>query len=1015
MADRHTKIRGKQILADSVEPSDLQSTNAAADTLIPAYDVSTGKFTWVANASGGLTLDGAYDFGGAGAGRSITVDTGAVEFTGADAANHTFYINQTAVLASGKHSVYIRSSTNQTVDTALLYVQQANALSIGRVAVFSNLGTGHNVLVNQDEVLAGGKHALYVNSAVANVNADSALAYIAQSSASATEPAIEITMAGLLAYAQEINTDAYGISVVNTGTGTTAKFQSSGIQTSGKFVLSVSSSAALTNSNSPLAKFVISNASSTEPVIEISNSGSSWAQEVNTYGGGIYVTVQSGGGQAANFTNYSTEYGVIIHQAAACVGTRHGLYIISSVAQTNANSSLVWISQVSGSTEPAIEISNLGSGYAQEIATYGAGLYIYNLGTNNAFYINQFEVLATGNHGIYLYSNVAHVNGDSALVKVVQDHASSTQNCYQVQNDGVGSAVAIAQNGNAVYGGLYIGNAGTSHGAKIAQVGVLTSGNYALWVGGSAAQTVSANVYFAQDGATASAPNLQLSHSGTGDNIFVHTDGTGHSIYIQADGILATGKHGIYLYSNTAHVNADSDLIKVVQSHASATCNPLSIFNYGDAVNGAIYVYQSSTAHHHGIQLLQYGVLEAGYRAAIFTSQVAQTNSATSVLFVGQAAGSTQPMAEFQNSGTSYGLWMRQIGNGVGFYTINSGTKHAAHIQQDGVLVTANHGLYVNSTAAHIVGDAALVKFSQGSAAATEPALEVVSAATATNTTAVQITSAYWGQALWIQSKAGDPSGTPTNYTGVYMDNIGQGSTLWCTSNSYTLPANGAIIKASTVQPSTGGANFLSLHTHVNNTSYGFETRATSGGGFYWNQSGVLGAGRHAFYALGSQANTVADSALVKISQGNASATEPALEIVNAGTGAAIEVSDGDIRNVAWTEYGTISTIVGWSSRTLTEIKYKKVGNLVFVTYNISGTSNATNITFTLPYTNAANAVYSACGQVADNGLVQQINGFTNLPNGSATVTVFRDGIFTAFTASGVKNAYGQFWYEANT
>jgi len=870
MADRHTKIRGKQILADSVEPSDLQSTNAAADTLIPAYDVSTGKFTWVANASGGLTLDGAYDFGGAGAGRSITVDTGAVEFTGADAANHTFYINQTAVLASGKHSVYIRSSTNQTVDTALLYVQQANALSIGRVAVFSNLGTGHNVLVNQDEVLAGGKHALYVNSAVANVNADSALAYIAQSSASATEPAIEITMAGLLAYAQEINTDAYGISVVNTGTGTTAKFQSSGIQTSGKFVLSVSSSAALTNSNSPLAKFVISNASSTEPVIEISNSGSSWAQEVNTYGGGIYVTVQSGGGQAANFTNYSTEYGVIIHQAAACVGTRHGLYIISSVAQTNANSSLVWISQVSGSTEPAIEISNLGSGYAQEIATYGAGLYIYNLGTNNAFYINQFEVLATGNHGIYLYSN-------------------------------------------------------------------------------------------------------------------------------------------------TAHVNADSDLIKVVQSHASATCNPLSIFNYGDAVNGAIYVYQSSTAHHHGIQLLQYGVLEAGYRAAIFTSQVAQTNSATSVLFVGQAAGSTQPMAEFQNSGTSYGLWMRQIGNGVGFYTINSGTKHAAHIQQDGVLVTANHGLYVNSTAAHIVGDAALVKFSQGSAAATEPALEVVSAATATNTTAVQITSAYWGQALWIQSKAGDPSGTPTNYTGVYMDNIGQGSTLWCTSNSYTLPANGAIIKASTVQPSTGGANFLSLHTHVNNTSYGFETRATSGGGFYWNQSGVLGAGRHAFYALGSQANTVADSALVKISQGNASATEPALEIVNAGTGAAIEVSDGDIRNVAWTEYGTISTIVGWSSRTLTEIKYKKVGNLVFVTYNISGTSNATNITFTLPYTNAANAVYSACGQVADNGLVQQINGFTNLPNGSATVTVFRDGIFTAFTASGVKNAYGQFWYEANT
>ena len=46
MADRHTKIKGKQIQTDTVEPSDLMSTNSASDGLVPAYDLATGQFIW---------------------------------------------------------------------------------------------------------------------------------------------------------------------------------------------------------------------------------------------------------------------------------------------------------------------------------------------------------------------------------------------------------------------------------------------------------------------------------------------------------------------------------------------------------------------------------------------------------------------------------------------------------------------------------------------------------------------------------------------------------------------------------------------------------------------------------------------------------------------------------------------------------------------------------------------------------------------------------------------------------
>jgi hypothetical protein len=81
------------------------------------------------------------------------------------------------------------------------------------------------------------------------------------------------------------------------------------------------------------------------------------------------------------------------------------------------------------------------------------------------------------------------------------------------------------------------------------------------------------------------------------------------------------------------------------------------------------------------------------------------------------------------------------------------------------------------------------------------------------------------------------------------------------------------------------------------------------------------------------------------------------------GTFAALEASQtfsgttntfsGDLYTVTWTDYSGSSTIVGWTTPTA-KIRYKKIGKLVWVQYQITGTSNAGTTSFTLPFANNA-------------------------------------------------------------
>ncbi len=124
----------------------------------------------------------------------------------------------------------------------------------------------------------------------------------------------------------------------------------------------------------------------------------------------------------------------------------------------------------------------------------------------------------------------------------------------------------------------------------------------------------------------------------------------------------------------------------------------------------------------------------------------------------------------------------------------------------------------------------------------------------------------------------------------------------------------------------------------------------------------------------------------------------------------------GELNTVGWTDYGGTSTIVGWSGTPTANIWYKKVGNLVFVNVSISGTSNATNISFTLPFTvkNSAGCLGRIACSARDNGTYQTTPGVIETTNNSANATASLD--FSGgggWTASGGKTITGQFWYEA--
>ena len=114
---------------------------------------------------------------------------------------------------------------------------------------------------------------------------------------------------------------------------------------------------------------------------------------------------------------------------------------------------------------------------------------------------------------------------------------------------------------------------------------------------------------------------------------------------------------------------------------------------------------------------------------------------------------------------------------------------------------------------------------------------------------------------------------------------------------------------------------------------------------------------------------------------------------------------------VPWTPYHDTSTIVGWTSYTVKEIWYKKIlGKLVFVQFDIGGTSDDTVATFTLPYSQQGDVRLITPERTIDDSAIAI--GFYGLAASGSIVTCHPDMAGSAWTNSGIKYVYGQFWYE---
>jgi len=127
-----------------------------------------------------------------------------------------------------------------------------------------------------------------------------------------------------------------------------------------------------------------------------------------------------------------------------------------------------------------------------------------------------------------------------------------------------------------------------------------------------------------------------------------------------------------------------------------------------------------------------------------------------------------------------------------------------------------------------------------------------------------------------------------------------------------------------------------------------------------------------------------------------------------------------DFYTTAWTDYSATSTITGWSGTpNPKKVMYKKIGNLVYVMFDISGTSDSTTTSFTVANTSVTltGTNFANCALTTDNGTATTTGGLVNLPNNSTTVTVYKDmtGTATDWTNSGIKSIRGILIYEAAT
>jgi hypothetical protein len=129
----------------------------------------------------------------------------------------------------------------------------------------------------------------------------------------------------------------------------------------------------------------------------------------------------------------------------------------------------------------------------------------------------------------------------------------------------------------------------------------------------------------------------------------------------------------------------------------------------------------------------------------------------------------------------------------------------------------------------------------------------------------------------------------------------------------------------------------------------------------------------------------------------------------------AFAFSDKPAGEGVWADYFSSSTIVGWAAGKTGNIYTKKIGKTIFVSFVITGTSDATTASFTLPYTSEATCGYGGGSLIyaVDAGAAVTTATKADLDKNTSTVNLRKDMASGGWTNSGTKTVKGIFFYES--
>lgn len=120
----------------------------------------------------------------------------------------------------------------------------------------------------------------------------------------------------------------------------------------------------------------------------------------------------------------------------------------------------------------------------------------------------------------------------------------------------------------------------------------------------------------------------------------------------------------------------------------------------------------------------------------------------------------------------------------------------------------------------------------------------------------------------------------------------------------------------------------------------------------------------------------------------------------------------GDVYTVPWTQWGSGSAIGGWSSFTVKNIFYTRIGDFIFVSFNIQGTGAGTSGTFSLPYAASGEMYIDSAIKTTNSGSANV--GYIFVTPSSAIITARPTMTSTVWIPEGTKIVSGNFFYHTD-